>query len=180
MMDKLKNRSPRNQFPTIIVKSSNSSVSAIENDDVDDGCDDHTLSFHYSFRPLYFFSRFVGLMPFSVTQSLNGNGLSARVTVYDLIWFILSIVISISLGVIDTTNIRLPQNSNESLTINVGDHLLLIFGLSVGTLSVALDMFNRKRLVNIVESFETFDREVSSIYNTITLHIEFYVAVQKN
>lgn len=172
MMDNFKSKSPRNQFPTILVKSSNSSVGTIEDDD--DNKAQQKLCFYYAFKPIYFFSRFVGLMPFSVVRSLDGNGLSARVTVYDIIWFIISIASGILLAVIDTKNMRLPQSKNESLTINVGDHLLLIVGLSVGTFSICLDMFNRKRIVKIIENFESFDKEVS--FTSFTLHDESFVA----
>lgn len=157
-MDKFKkSKSPRNQMPTIMVKSSNSSVDAIENDDDDD----RKFDFYHAFMPLYTFSRLFGYMPFSIVRSLNGNILTSKVTVLDLIWFFIAIVWYFLLAAIATKNLRLPQDPNESLTINVGDHLLLIVGLLLGIFSIIMDMFNRNKLVKIVQNFNTFDDEVS-------------------
>lgn len=157
-MDKFKkSKSPRNQMPTIMVKSSNSSVDAIENDDDDD----RKFDFYHAFMPLYTFSRLFGYMPFSIVRSLNGNILTSKVTVLDLIWFFITIVWYFLLAAIATKNLRLPQDPNESLTINVGDHLLLIVGLLLGIFSIIMDMFNRNKIVKIVQNFNTFDDEVS-------------------
>lgn len=144
-------------MPTIMVKSSNSSVDAIENDDDDD----RKFDFYHAFMPLYTFSRLFGYMPFSIVRSLNGNILTSKVTVLDLIWFFIAIVWYFLLAAIATKNLRLPQDPNESLTINVGDHLLLIVGLLLGIFSIIMDMFNRNKLVKIVQNFNTFDDEVS-------------------
>lgn len=158
-MDKLKNKSPRNQLPTIMVKSSNSSVDTIENDDYDQKFD-----FWRVFHPLYIFSHLFGLMPFSIVRSPSGDTLTAKVTVGCLLWFFIAIMWYFLLGAIATKNLRLPQDPNESLTINVGDHALLIAGLGLGIISIIMDMFNRNKLVKIVQSFNVFDNEVRLLY----------------
>lgn len=156
-METLKSISAQNQLSTIVAKSSNSRVAAAEN-----GVVEQKFDFYYGFRPLYLFSRFVGLMPFTIVRCTNGNILTVNVTTGDWIWFFIAIIWYTVLAIISTKNLRLPQDSNESLAINVGDHVILIAGLLLGSFSIAMDLFNRKRLMDIAQKYEIFDSEVSA------------------
>lgn len=155
-MDTFKSGSPHNQLSKIKVKSSNSRVVAAEN-----GAVEQDFDFYYGFRPLYLFSRLTGLMPFTIVQGANGTILSVQVSVFDWIWFFTAITTNTALAIISTKNLRLPQDHNESLAINVGDHLILIVGLILGSFSIAMDMFNRRKLTELAQKYEIFDNEVS-------------------
>lgn len=164
-MNTPKDKSPRiNQFTksTVILKTSNLTLNKVENNDEEPKNDFYCVT-----RPLYFFSRLVGLMPFTLVRCSNRNILIAKVTVRDLIWFFISIAWYCVLAAFASNNLRLPQSSSEkppgseSLTINVGDHLLLIVGLLIGSLSIIMDMFNRNKLANIAQKYDIFDNEVS-------------------
>lgn len=119
--------------------------------------------FVYSLWPTYFFSRAVGLMPFSIVISSNGEIQRARVGVYDLIWFVVSVSWYILLAFISYVDLRLPQSPNESFILKLGDHLLLIYGLFHGAFMILMDMFNRRRIVELAQRCFAFDQEVSFV-----------------
>lgn len=156
-MNNSKEKSPHNQLAAKInVKSSNSRINSVGNN-----CDEKVVSFYRTFKSLYTFSRLVGLMPFSIVLSANGNIITTKVTVHDIIWMVISVAWYIMLAAIAGWSLQLPRGPNESLTINVGDTLLLIVGLCIGVLSILMDMFNRNKLINISQKYEIFDYEVS-------------------
>lgn len=158
MMSIFKSKSVRNELAIIKVKSADSSVETVTENDVDQ----KHLDFCYAITPLYTCSRLVGLMPFTIIRSPSGNGLAVKVTGRDLVWFITAILWYTVLALISTKNLRLPQDPNESLTINVGDHMIIISGLLMGSFSIVLDMFNRNRLINMAQKYEIFDKKVSA------------------
>lgn len=117
--------------------------------------------FVYSNWPTYFFSRAVGLMPFSIVLSSNGRIQRARVGMYDLIWFVISVSWYILLAFVSYLDLKLPQNPNESFILKLGDHLLLIYGLCHGAFMILMDMYNRRKIVELAQKCFAFDREVS-------------------
>lgn len=157
MMNSFISKSARNELAIIKVKSANLSG---ETEDKNDSVHKN-IGFGYAISPLYTYSRLVGLMPFTIARSENGKDFTVNVTVRDWIWFFTAIIWYIVLAAIATKNLKLPQNPNESLTINVGDHLLLIFGLLQGSFSIVMDMFNRNRLIDMTLKYQIFDKKVS-------------------
>lgn len=114
----------------------------------------------YSYRPIYYFSRIFGLMPFSIIYSSDGRAQKPRVSVFDGLWFVISICIYILMAVISYKNIILPTNSNSSYLMILGDYVLLILGLFIGALTIGMDMCNRFKIVDILKMFDTFDNKV--------------------
>lgn len=114
-MDTLRSKSSGNQLSKIIVKSVESRVNTVENDVVEE-----EFCFHYAFKPLYVVSRLIGLMPFSIVRGANGNILACKVTVFDFIWFFITIIWYFVLAADANKNLRPPPNPNQSLMINLG------------------------------------------------------------
>lgn len=54
-------------------------------------------NFLYSFRPIYYLSRTVGLMPFSFTYNSIGVVQSARISRLDCLWMVISIFVDLRL-----------------------------------------------------------------------------------
>lgn len=125
------------------------------------------LNFASIYRPVYYLSRFFGLMPFSMTLNSNGDIHEPKVTAFDCLWFIISIGIYIVCAIIAFGNIihstRADLESSLHLII-LADHLLLIVGLLIGAFIIAMDMFNRFKIVNILKLFNSFDREVRDFF----------------
>lgn len=129
------------------------------------------FNFAYSLLPLYYFSRVFGLLPFTILYDTNGDVRGARVTLFDIFWFIISVCIFLSLAVFSYSIINLPDGPNESPTLILGDYILLIVGLFYGAAIIVYDMCNRLRLIDIIKKFTIFDKEVNAIFS---LNTDFY------
>lgn len=118
------------------------------------------IDYVYSFRPIIHLSRIFGLMPFSITYNFDDKTHEIRVEIFDCIWFVISICLYISLAIFQYDNIILPKNTNSSYLMILGDYVILIMGLIVGAMTIGADMYNRYKILNILEMFNTFDKEV--------------------
>ena len=113
------------------------------------------------FQPIYYFSRSVGLWPFTIIYNSNGSIKKARVCLFDILWFIASI--SLYLTAIFYTYDELNTLLNQNDRIFVSDILYHIFQIPLlffGAVYIIIDMLNRKKLVNILRKFIMFDNEV--------------------
>lgn len=125
------------------------------------------INFSTSLLPAYFFSRVIGLIPFSIVRDSNGDAHTARINLFDLLWFIFSILLYLFLAFYRYSYMDIPQDASKSYILVIGDSLLLIFGIIYGALMIVMDMFNRNRLVDILKKFTIFDKEVNLLIHTI-------------
>lgn len=111
---------------------------------------------------VYIFSRIFGLLPFSICYDANRHIESVRVGIFDALCFIGAI--SLNLMLVYFT-ISLLNNSNpvQSAILVTGGRMILVIGLVNASLSITLDLLNRKRLLKISKDFFTFDTEVIQI-----------------
>lgn len=121
--------------------------------------------FEHSVRPIYYFSRVFGLLPFSLIRNERGEIQKPQVRFTDLLFFVISLSWYFFLACVSCQNIRLP-NDNSLIPI-AGDFLLLIIGLIFNEFIIPMDMFNRFKLVEVVKMFNTFDENVSESINKI-------------
>lgn len=131
-------------------------------DEEDDGSShSKRLDFAFIYRPVYYCSRIFGLMPFSIDYDSNGAVRGPRVRTLDCLWFITAICLYIYFAIKSYRSIILPKKHDSSVyLIILSDYLLLILGLLVGAIIICMDMYNRFKIVEIMELFNTFDREV--------------------
>lgn len=116
--------------------------------------------FQHGFQPIYYFSRLIGLWPFTMIYISNGLIKETRINLFDSVWFLISI--SFYLTALFYACRKFDSDSSKifdiwSLVYCIGQILALLFG-AVG---IALDMFNRNKLINILNKFIIFDNEVS-------------------
>lgn len=140
---------------TRITPSSTLNLAAI----VEKGIRSRKFGFVDSFLPIYFFLRVIGFMPFSIGCEANGEVRKAQVSLLDGLWFVISICLYLGIAIYCSQNGGLPLDASYVLVM--GDFLLLIVGFVYGAVAIAMDMFNRNRLVNIVNKFIIFDKEVN-------------------
>lgn len=121
------------------------------------------INFLHSFGPVYYYSRLFGLMPFTIDCDASHGIPKPHIDIFDGIWFLLSILIYITMAIIAYNDMKLPQDSDTaSFILILGDYVLLILGLIYSALIIIFDMYNRFRLIEILNKFITFDRDVSS------------------
>lgn len=118
------------------------------------------LNFTYSFLPVYYFSRALGLLPYSFVCDSGGELQAPQVGLFDGIWFLLSMCIYVLAAFTNYQMIKLPKEMVISSALYFGHYALLIQGLLICAISIAMDMFNRNKFVSVIKTFIEFDKEV--------------------
>lgn len=119
------------------------------------------FNFEYSFRPVYYFSRFAGLWPFSIIHDTNGKIQEIRFCFFDVLWSISVICLNLTLSFSTYKKLMSRREHRKN------DIALVIFYVSkttyllIGVFGIVLDMFNRNKLVDILVKLNKFDNEVS-------------------
>lgn len=117
----------------------------------------------YSMLPLYYCSRAIGLLPFSIVCNPNGEIVKARVRLIDLLWFVISIGFYIFLATFRyLTSTHFASYLNRGSVLMVGDNIILIFGLVYGAVTIIIDMHNRHRIIEMFKKIAIFDNQVSN------------------
>lgn len=119
-----------------------------------------TSNFEHSFRPLYCFSRFAGLWPFSIIRDANGIIQSTSIGLFDVFWslFIIFLNFAVSLNVY-----KKLKAQHENNAIDIQYVVFAIFEISsflFTIIRISLDLINRDKLVNVLKRFNTFDKKV--------------------
>lgn len=118
-------------------------------------------NFAYSFRPIYFFSRAFGLMPFSITYDANGEIQEPRISRLDGLGFVIGICIQLISTYSHIRNMKTSKDpNNASSFLMLCDYLLYVAVMAYGILLRGMNMYNRFKLVNILKEFTMFDKEV--------------------
>lgn len=115
------------------------------------------------FRPIYYFARFSGQLPFSIVRNPNGESFQPRVYKRDALWFV--ITLGIYAAVIIRTGYALTFEIDSNKTeyvLFMGNALLHIMTMTFGILKVIQDMCSRHKFVDMLNEFARFDQEVSS------------------
>lgn len=118
----------------------------------------------HSFQPIYYFSRCVGLWPFTITYNANGSIKGARVQKFDIFWCSISICLYLAsqYHYIDRRIIN-THTTKKSYLSNLIYFTSQMTFLSFGSVAIILDMYNRKSLVNILDKLSIFDSKVKSL-----------------
>lgn len=120
------------------------------------------FNFMYSFRPIYYFSRAYGFLPFTIIYSSRGTIHGIEVQTFDILWFGISIIMNSILAFMISNDTELLQDSKGGSIILVGgDYLAHIFSMVFLVLSIGTDMCIRYKLVDILKKINNFDEKVS-------------------
>lgn len=115
----------------------------------------------HGFQPVYYFSRCVGLWPFSITYHSNGSIKAARVRLFDVLWFFISICVYLATLSYYFERMKAQERAQKHYLSDLIYYTSQITFLSFTAVGIVLDMFNRKRLVDILDKFANFDSSVS-------------------
>lgn len=100
------------------------------------------IDFAYSFRPIYYFSRVYGLMPFTITYNARGsiNGLEVRL--FDLLWFMAILVLNVTITLmISKDSLYLQDLKVLSNILNGGEYFLEIYCMIFNLLLTSFHIF---------------------------------------
>lgn len=118
------------------------------------------LNFQYSFRPIYYYSRVVGLWPFTIVHDSNGSIEKTRVRFVDALYLFISIC-SYLMAIFFTFTKLKP---NAASYVHFIFFIFQTTSLLLGVCAVVLDMFNRNKLANILKMLTAFDNEVGCFF----------------
>lgn len=125
------------------------------------------LDFVDSFKPINYFLRILGLMPFSIGRTSNGNISAPEIKKIDGLWFLLTISIYSIVAIASFEYVKFKRESNLHLhMVEVSHHYLhLTMGLIFSVVFIGMDMYNRYNLVDLLKKFTIFDKEVSHFFS---------------
>lgn len=133
----------------------------------------NALTFFQCIQPVYYVSRVFGFTPFSFKFDSNAVITGYEVKPLDLIWFVISFFNYLFMAFIAWNTISTPT-LEVSIILVYGNNLLVIVGLIFGAFSVAFDMFNRQRLVNLMKNSITFDKKVFRYEHEVVIERKIY------
>lgn len=120
------------------------------------------FNFMYSFRPIYFYSRVCGFMPFTITYKSCGAIDGLRIKKFDTLWFGVSIVINVTLAyMISMDTEYLHETKNGSIILMGGDYLLQISSMIFDAVFIFADLCIRHKFVDILRKINIFDEQVT-------------------
>lgn len=154
-----KSKSKSTVIPVVISVASNEQSSVNTQHEMEENeVHSEKVSFTQSLRPIYYFSRMFGLMPFSIVHDSNGEAQKPRISKLDGIWFTVAIGSYLAMAYIAYKNIA-PKKSTSYMLILV-DNFVYFSEIFLGILIIGFEMCNRFKLINILREFTTFDTEV--------------------
>lgn len=118
-------------------------------------------NFSFSFRPIYYFSRIFGLIPFSIIHDINGDVLKSKVRKIDGVLFAAFIILHLIFSTyfcMSPLIVESPTIPNAWIFLEKLIRALIHFhNIMIGI----INMYNRDRIINILKMFDTFDKEVT-------------------
>lgn len=121
------------------------------------------IDYAYNITPIHICSRIFGLVPFKIVRASNGEIEGARVNKFDVVWFVVSMCLYLFLAYAYIETNGFQPNPDDSYILTLGDNLLIAAGLVYATLIIAMDMYNRQKIVEILKQFISFDRRVNTL-----------------
>lgn len=123
------------------------------------------LNLVHHFRPIYYFSRVFGFMSFSIVYDTKKKSLLPIVKIFDILWFMAFLCLYMALAFSTYRRILSSQISNGLYVLIIGGSMQILFSLILGAIITVMDMCNRRKLVNIVNKFYMFDKEVTLYFS---------------
>lgn len=126
--------------------------------------DEHTSqqqNFAICFRPIYYFARMCGQMPFTITYHANAAVFTAKFYARDFIWSAISLCIQISLIRLAVDLMTSPRHPNIiSSTLYFCNLTVWFITLLFAITMIIFDACNRVKIVDLLKKFTDFDQEV--------------------
>lgn len=119
------------------------------------------LNFGHCFKPIYYFSRMFGFMPFTIVFDSDGKIQTARIRAMDILWFMITIVLYLSSAlyfVIFSYHQTWPVKT--IILINC-TRLTYMMRKLFNIVSIGDILHNRFRLIEILKKINTFDEKES-------------------
>lgn len=99
----------------------------------------HRRNFAYCFRPIYYFARFAGQMPFTITYQPNSSAVKAKFYEIDLIWIAYSLCVHISFIRLTIEGFRIYKHKSlATSTMYFGNYTIWFISVLLGISDMVL------------------------------------------
>lgn len=159
-MSSFKSKNTVRRPVVIAVASVEQSLDNTQSEKVENEVYAEKVSFTQSFRPIYYFSRMFGLMPFSIINDSNGEAQEPRISKLDGLWFVVAICTYLAMGYITYENAAPKDPNSMPYKLLFVDSIIFFPEIILGIFIIGFEMCNRFKLINILKEFITFDTEV--------------------
>lgn len=118
------------------------------------------FNFEHAIRPVYYFSRFTGQWPFSISHNSMGKIERAHIGFLEILWPILVICLNFTVTLDSYEQFKAEQENHPIRIRFIVENILDMCSV----LSIVLGIINRNIVVDILKKFSTFDNEVNHIF----------------
>lgn len=122
------------------------------------------FNFKYAFQPLYYFSRFVGLWPFSIIHDSKGTIQKAHIGPFNILTSILIVCLNLAQSLDSYRNLKVELAKYK---VRIRFTVFIVFKISFSLFTIiriSMDLINSNELVDILKKFNAFDNEVRFIF----------------
>lgn len=122
-----------------------------------------SLNFIDCVKPIFDSSKKFGLMTFTIIFATNGEAEKINVNFKDILWFITSVLISLTTGMLSILYL-VPMDSDDIHTTILirSRNLLLTAAVFLCTISAMTNMINRQHFIDIVKMITECDKKVEN------------------
>lgn len=126
------------------------------------------LNFTFGFRPIYYFARICGQMPFTIIyHRSNGAIVGTKFFKCDFIWSAISLCMQIAFIRFAMDLLTSPRDPNQiSATLHFCNIIIWFLTVLFGISMMVLDTHNRWKIVGILKEFVHFDNEVDPLISS--------------
>lgn len=123
-----------------------------------------SINFFGCVKPVYDTSKKFGLMIFSIKYTANGEMESSHVGFMDIFWFIATMLLNVTFGILSFIFLVPFTNADVQFTILFRTKTILMTASQFLCLySTALSFVYRDRLVEMMRTINEFDKEVKEL-----------------
>lgn len=128
-------------------------------------------NFSYSFRIMYYFSRILCIIPFSIVHNPNSNIVTSKVRARDGVFFGIFIVLNLILFA--DNFLKTSAHATEMpLVLRFFGQIFLVLVPCYNIIMTIMNMYNRHKIIKIIKMFSAIAEEVTIlIFNLNIFHL---------
>lgn len=122
--------------------------------------DRKSTNFFDCLKPIRILARIYGLLSFSINLTPNGEIADSQLNPFDIFYAMTHITVCLVCAVLIFVYFTVPNNVWAMIFLSSME-FFLISAILLAAVSIALDIFNRNRLIAMLQKIHQFDEEVN-------------------
>lgn len=122
--------------------------------------DRKSTNFFDCIKPIRIAARPFGLLSFSINYTPNGTIVSCQLRAFDIFYAVMHIILNLVFLVLIFVYFSAPNNMWDMILLS-GMEFFLVSALLLAAVSIALDILNRNRLIEMLQKIHRFDEMVN-------------------